>query len=54
MALAAAADDDADADDVAGAVLGHLRPDLHHLADHLMAADEKRREFSWSPTKSNT
>ena len=35
-ALPAAPDDHPDADDVADAVLAHLRPDLHHLADHLM------------------
>ena len=35
-ALAAAPDDHPDANDVADAVLAHLGPDLHHLADHLM------------------
>jgi len=38
-ALPAAPDDHPDADDVADAVLAHLRPDLHHLADHLMPRD---------------
>jgi hypothetical protein len=51
VALAAAPDDDAYTDHVAGAVLGHLSSDLLHLANHLMTGfTTKHESITQAPT----